>query len=57
MKNKILISINWILAIVMMVSSCLLESDDWPTFMVIILVCTCYYSLFTYANREKGGVL
>lgn len=57
LHNLVLITINWLVATVMMVSACLLDSEDWLVFLAIVMVCAGYLALYTYVNIDRGGVL
>lgn len=57
MKNKILVTVNWLVVVVMLVSACMLDSGDWPIFLAVTFVCAGYLALYTLANADRGGVL
>lgn len=57
LHDKILILVNYVVAIIMLISACLLDSEDCMVFLTITAVCAGYLGLFTYANSDRGGIL
>lgn len=55
--DKILIVTAWIVAMIMLISACLVDSENWEVFWAITTVCAVYLGLFTYANADRGGIL
>ena len=50
-KNMILKSITAVAMITMIVSMCLLDSDNWIPFIDVLLIDMLWLTLFEYANR------
>lgn len=57
LHDKVLILISYAVAVIMLVSACLLDSEDWKAFLIITCMCAGYLTLYTYANMDRGGVL
>ena len=51
MKNKILKAINFIVAIIFLLSICLLDSDTWIP-CIVCFVCEIWFAIFVFANKE-----
>ena len=51
MKNKILKTINFIVAIIFLLSICLLDSDTWIP-CIVCFVCEIWFAIFVFANKE-----
>ena len=51
MKNKILKAINYIMAIIFLLSICLLDSDTWIP-CIVCFVCEIWFAIFVFANKE-----
>lgn len=57
LHDKVLILIGWTVAIIMVASACFLDSENWAAFLAVMLICSIYLGLFTYANADRGGIL
>lgn len=55
--EKVVTAINLVITMIMFISACLLDSEDWVMFTVITLVCAGYLIAFGYAtmNRREGS--
>ena len=51
MKNKVLKAINFIVAIIFLLSICLLDSDTWIP-CIVCFVCEIWFAIFVFANKE-----
>ena len=51
MKNKILKTINCIMAIIFLFFACLLDSDTWIPY-IVCGICTIWFVLFVIANKN-----
>ena len=59
MKNKILKSITYVMAIIFIVSVCLIDSHTWIPY-IVCCVCLAWFILFMFVNREylrKHGMM
>lgn len=52
MKNKVLISINYIAAFIFIVAVCAMDSDSWLPY-IACAVCEVWFVLMLIANRER----
>lgn len=51
MKNKILKTINFIVAIIFIISGCMLDSDTWIPY-IVCFICEIWFAIFVFVNKE-----
>lgn len=51
MKNKILNTINFIVAIIFIISGCMLDSDTWIPY-IVCFICEIWFAIFVFVNKE-----
>lgn len=54
MKNKVLTAVNWLVVVLTLITSCMLDSEsDLP--IMVLTGCVAYLALFWFVNREVLG--